>query len=108
MALTNEVWVVEGLEGTTRNQQKKRLSEWKSLQLAEGVKQVDIWEGGYGEFNGTWFFCMIHESAADFGRLSDKFSHDSVSFDNAMEAWQKTPVLKFRSGGLLHLAEDLA
>ena len=106
MAVVNEIWVVEGLEGTTRNQQKQRLSEWKALQIAEGVKHVDIWEGGYGEFNGAWFFCMIHDSAVEFGRLMDKFSSDSESFDNAMEAWQKTPVLKFRSGGLLHLVEN--
>jgi hypothetical protein len=29
------------------------------------------------------------------------------SFDDAMEAWQKTPTLKFRSGGLLHKIETI-
>jgi hypothetical protein len=108
MAVVNEIWVVEGLEGTTRNQQKQRLAAWKQVQIAEGVKHVDIWEGGYGDFNGTWYFCMIHDSAEELGKLMDKFSADSESFDSAMEEWQTTPVLKFRSGGLLHLAEDLA
>jgi len=28
-------------------------------------------------------------------------------FDDAMEAWQKTPTLKFRSGGLLHKIDQL-
>jgi hypothetical protein len=108
MSVLNEVWVVEGLEGTTRRQQKQRLLEWKALQLAEGVKHVDIWEGGYGDFNGTWLFCMIFDNAEEFGKLTDKYSADSSTMDNATEEWQKTPVLKFRSGGLLHLAEDLA
>jgi hypothetical protein len=105
MATLNEVWVVDGLEGTTRRQQIQRLSEWKALQLAEGAHAVDIWEAGYGDWAGAWFFCVIHESAEAFGKMSDRYSKDSNSFDDATEAWQKAPVLKFRSGGLLHLIE---
>jgi len=29
---------------------------------------------------------------------------NSKSFDDAMDVWQKTPMLKFRGGGLIHLA----
>ena len=53
MAKTTEVWIVEGVEGTTRRQQMARLGEWKKLFLAEGAKEVNIWEGGYGDFNQT-------------------------------------------------------
>ena len=72
MATLNEVWVVDGLEGTTRRQQIQRLSEWKALQLAEGAKAVDIWEAGYGDWAGAWFFCVIHENAEAFGKMSDR------------------------------------
>jgi len=37
-----------------------------------------------------------------FGGMQDKYSANSKSFDDAMEVWQKTPMLKFRSGGLVH------
>jgi len=53
MAITNEIWICDGVEGTTRRQQMARLGEWKKLFLAEGAKDVKVWEGGYGEFNGV-------------------------------------------------------
>lgn len=107
MASVSEVWIVEGLETTTRRQQKSRLSEWKKLFLAEGAKSVAVWEGGYGEYNGAWIFTVEFDSAAAWGQMMDKYTIDSTNIDNAMEAWQKTPVLKFRGGGLLHLATDI-
>ena len=79
MATINEIWVVEPLEGKTRREQKQRLLEWKELQLAEGVKHVDIWEGGYGDFAGAWVFCMIHESA------------EFIAFGKLMLCGQETP-----------------
>ena len=79
--------------------------EWKKQFLAEGAKDVNIWEGGYGEFVGAWLFAIEWASAADFGAAQDKFVANSKSFDDAMEVWQKTPVLKFRGGGLInHIA----
>ena len=108
MATINEIWVVEPLEGKTRREQKQRLAEWRDLQLAEGVKHVDIWEGGYGDFSGAWVFCMIHESAEAFGKMLDRYAVSPENFDNATEAWKKNPVLKFRSGGMVMLTEDLA
>lgn len=108
MAVTNEMWVVEGVEGKTRREQKQRLSEWRAKFLAEGATRVDVWEGGYGEYNGAWLFCIIYDSAEAYGKMQDSYSANPDSFDNSMEAWQKTPVLKFRSGGLMHFADDLA
>ena len=103
MAKTTEITICEGVEGTTRRQQLARLGEWKKLFLAEaGVKDVSIWEGGYGEYNGTWVVAIEHESMTAFGGMQDKYSANSKSFDDAMEVWQKTPMLKFRSGGLVH------
>ena len=102
MAITQEVWIVEGVEGKTRREQLARLGEWKKLFIAEGAKAVNVWEGGYGQFTGAWFFAIEFESAAAFGAAMDKFHVNSKTFDDAMEAWQKAPVLKFRSGGLLH------
>ena len=107
MSATNEIWVVEGLETSTRRQQKARLAEWKKLFLSEGAVSVLIWEGGYGEYNGAWLFIIEFASATEWGKMMDKYSTNSDSFDNAMESWQKTPVLKFRSGGLIHLTEEL-
>ena len=105
MAITNEIWICEGVEGTTRRQQMARLGEWKKQFLAEGAKDVNIWEGGYGECVGAWLFAIEWASAADFGAAQDKFVANSKSFDDAMEVWQKTPVLKFRGGGLInHIA----
>ena len=49
MAKTTEMWICEGVEGTTRRQQMTRLGEWKKQFLAEaGASAVNIWEGGYG------------------------------------------------------------
>jgi hypothetical protein len=42
------------------------------------------------------------ESTAAYGAMLDKFHANPKSFDDAMEVWQKTPTLKFRSGGLIH------
>ena len=102
MATAVELWNCEGVEGTTRRQQMARLSEWKKLFVAEGAKEVNIWEGGYGDFNATWLVSIEHESMTAFGAMQDKYSANSKSFDDAMEVWQKTPMLKFRSGGLVH------
>jgi hypothetical protein len=107
VAIANEVWVVEGVEGKTRREQLVRLGEWKKKFLEEGAKDVAIWEGGYGEFNGAWIFAIEYESAAAYGSVLDKFHANPKSFDDAMEVWQKTPVLKFRSGGLIHLIENI-
>ncbi len=38
MATAVELWICEGVEGTTRRQQMARLGEWKKLFLAEGAK----------------------------------------------------------------------
>ncbi len=102
MATTNEIWICEGVEGAPRRQQMARLGEWKKLFLAEGAKDVKVWEGGYGEFNGTWFFAIEFDNAQAFGASLDKFHANSKSFDDAMDVWSKTPALKFKSGGLLH------
>jgi len=103
MATINEIWVVEPLEGKTRREQLQRLAEWREKFLAEGASQVDIWEGGYGDFNGSWMVCIMHESAQAYGEMTDKYFANAESFDNAMEIWQQTPVFNFRSGGLVHL-----
>ena len=102
MAKTTEVWIVEGVEGTTRRQQMARLGEWKKLFLAEGAKEVNIWEGGYGDFNQTWLVSVEHENMSAFGAMQDKYFANTKSSDDAMEIWQKTPMLKFRTGGLVH------
>jgi hypothetical protein len=107
MAVTQEVWIVEGVEGKTRREQIARLGEWKKLFLSEGADSVHLWEGGYGEFVGAWFFAVEYESATAFGASMDRVAANSKSFDDAMEAWQKTPTLKFRSGGLLHKIDQL-
>jgi hypothetical protein len=103
MAKTTEIWICEGVEGTTRRQQMGRLAEWKKLFLAEsGASAVNIWEGGYGEYNGAWLYAVEFESAEAFGASQDKFMANSKSFDDAMDVWQKTPMLKFRGGGTIH------
>ena len=103
MAKTTEIWICDGVQGTTRRQQIDRLAEWKKIFLAEaGATAVNIWEGGYGDFNATWLVSIEHESMTAFGAMQDKYSANSKSFDDAMEVWQKTPMLKFRSGGLVH------
>jgi hypothetical protein len=107
MSAIQEVWIVEGVEGTTRRQQKARLAEWKKQFVAEGASDIQIWEGGYGEYNGAWLFVINFADGAAWGALTDKYSANSKSFDDAMEVWQKTPVLKFRGGGLLHQASDI-
>ena len=105
MATTVEIWICEGVEGTTRRQQMGRLGEWKKLFLEQGgVKEVVIWEGGYGEYNGAWLYVVEYESAAAYGTAMDRFMANSKSFDDAMDVWQKTPMLKFRGGGLIHHA----
>lgn len=107
MAVTYEVWVVEGVEGKSRQEQITRLGEWKEFFLKAGANVVNVWEGGYGEFNGAWFFAAEYESAASFGSSVDHVFANSKSFDDAMEAWRKTPTLKFRSGGLLHKIDTI-
>ena len=103
MAKTSEIWIVEGMEGTTRRQQMQRLADWKKLFLAEaGASAVNIYEGGYGEYSGAWIYSVEFDSAEAFGKSQDKFMANSKSFDDAMDVWQKTPMLKFRGGGLLH------
>jgi hypothetical protein len=103
MAKTVEITVCEGVEGTTRRQQMARLGEWKKLALSEpGITEVNIWEGGYGEYGGAWLVVIEFDSAEAYGASLDRFHANSKSFDDAMEVWQKTPTLKFRSGGLLH------
>ena len=106
MAQTSEIWIVEGLEGTTRRQQMQRLAEWKKLFLAEaGASSVNIYEGGYGEYAGAWIYSVDFDSTEAYGKSQDKFLANSKSFDDAMEVWQKTPMLKFRGGGLIHHVE---
>ena len=107
MAVTQEVWIVEAVEGKTRREQIARLGEWKKLFLSEGAHSVHVWEGGYGEFAGAWFFAAEYESATTFGAAMDRTAANSKTFDDAMEAWQKTPTLKFRSGGLLHKIDQI-
>jgi hypothetical protein len=103
MAKTSEIWIVEGMEGITRRQQMQRLAEWKKLFLAEaGASAVNIYEGGYGEYNGAWIYSVEFDSAAAFGASQDKVMANSKSFDDAMDVWQKTPMLKFRGGGIIH------
>jgi hypothetical protein len=103
MAKTTEITICEGVEGTTRRQQLARLGEWKKLFLAEpGVKDVSVWEGGYGEYSGTWVVAVDFDSTEAFGASLDKFHSNSKAFEDAMDGWMKTPTLKFRSGGLLH------
>ena len=106
MAKTTEVWIVEGVEGITRRQQMGRLAEWKKLFLAEaGASAVNIWEGGYGEYMGAWIYAVEFDSAEAYGKSQDRFHANSKSFDDAMDVWQKTPMLKFRGGGLIHHAD---
>ena len=107
MSVTNEIWICEGVEGTTRRQQMARLGEWKKLFLSEGANAVHVWEGGYGEYNGAWIFAVEFESAQAFGASMDKVQANSKSFDDAMEVWQKTPTLKFRGGGLIHYVDSI-
>jgi hypothetical protein len=105
MAKTTEVWIVEGVEGITRRQQMGRLAEWKKLFLAEaGASAVNIWEGGYGEYSGAWIYAVEFDSAEACGKSTDRFHANSKSFDDAMDIWTKTPMLKFRGGGLIHQA----
>ena len=106
MAKTTEIWIVEGVEGITRRQQMGRLAEWKKLFLAEaGASAVNIWEGGYGEYMGAWLYAVEFDSTEAFGKSQDRFHANSESFDDAMDVWQKTPMLKFRGGGLIHPAD---
>ena len=105
MAKTSEIWIVEGVEGITRRQQMQRLADWKKLFLAEaGASAVNIYEGGYGEYNGAWIYSVEFESTEAYGKSTDRFHANSKSFDDAMDVWQKTPMLKFRSCGTIHLA----
>jgi len=105
MAKTTEITICEGVEGITRRQQMQRLADWKKLFLAEaGASAVNIWEGGYGEYVGAWIYAVEFDSAEAYGKSTDKFHANSRSFDDAMEVWQKTPMLKFRGGGLIHQA----
>jgi hypothetical protein len=105
MAKTSEIWIVEGVEGISRRQQMQRLADWKKLFLAEaGASAVNIYEGGYGEYNGAWIYSVEFESAEACGKSTDRFHANSKSFDDAMDVWQKAPMLKFRGGGLIHLA----
>lgn len=105
MAKTSEIWIVEGVEGISRRQQMQRLADWKKLFLAEaGASAVNIYEGGYGEYNGAWIYSVEFESTEAYGKSTDRFHANSKSFDDAMDVWQKTPMLKFRGGGLIHLA----
>lgn len=108
MAAVTEVWIVEGMEGKTKAEQTKRLAEWRDAFIADGAGSVTVYEGGYGEYNGAWVFCINHESAEAFGKLWDKYGKNPETFDNLMEAWQKAPVLKFRGGGLLQYSEQLS
>ena len=103
MATAVELWMCEGAEGTTRRQQMGRLAEWKKLFLAEaGASAVNIWEGGYGEYSGAWIYAVEFDSAEACGKSTDRFHANSKSFDDAMDVWHKTPMLKFRGGGLIH------
>ena len=108
MAKTTEIWVCDGVEGTTRRQQIARLAEWKKLFLAEaGAAAVNVWEGGYGEYNGGWILALEYDSAAASGASLDRFHANSKTMDDAMDVWQKTPTLKFRTGGLIHMVEGI-
>lgn len=108
MAAISEVWIVEPMEGKTKAEQKARLIAWRDQFLLEGASSITIYEGGYGHFDGTWVFCINHDSTEDFGKMYDKYSREPESFDNLMEGWQKSPVLKFRGGGLLHYSDQLS
>ena len=108
MAKTSEIWIVEGVEGITRRQQMQRLADWKKLFLAEsGASAVNVWEGGYGEYSGGWVLALEFESGAACGASLDRFHGNSKSIDDAMDVWQKTPVLKYRAGGLIHHVESI-
>jgi hypothetical protein len=108
MARTTEITICEGVEGTTRRQQLARLAEWKKLFLAEpGIKAVNVWEGGYGEYNGKWLVAVDFDSTEAFGASLDKFHKNSKAFEDAMDNWMKTPTLKFRAGGLIHQVESI-
>ena len=108
MTALSEVWIVEGMEGKTKAEQKARLTAWRDQFLLEGVGGITIYEGGYGVYDGAWVFCINHESTEHFGKMFDKYGREPESFDNLMEAWQKAPVLKFRGGGLLHYSDELS
>ena len=108
MAKTTEIWICDGVQGTTRRQQIARLAEWKKIFLAEaGATAVNIWEGGYGEYNGGWLLTIEFDSAQASGASLDRFHANSKTLDDAMDEWQKTPVLKYRSGGLIHHVEGI-
>ena len=47
-------------------------------------------------------YSVEFDSAEAYGKSQDKFLANSKSFDDAMDIWQKTPMLKFRGGGLVH------
>jgi hypothetical protein len=108
MTAVTEVWIVEPLEGKSRAEQKERLVGWRDLFMSEGANSVTIYEGGYGVYVGSWVFCINHASATDFGKAQDKYGVSPESFDEAMGAWQKTPVLKITNAGLLHYMDDLS
>ena len=96
------------MEGKTKAEQSKRLAEWRDAFMADGAGSVTVYEGGYGEFNGAWIFSINFDSTEAWGKLMDKYGNSPETFDNLMEAWQKAPVLKFRSGGLLHFSDRLS
>ena len=47
------------------------------------------------------------DSAQASGASLDRFHANSKTLDDAMDVWQKTPVLKYRSGGLIHHVEGI-
>lgn len=108
MAAVSEVWIVEPMEGKTKAEQKGRLAAWRDQFLSEGAASITIYEGGYGHFEGTWVFCVNHESAEAWGAMQDKYGSEPESFDNKMAAWQNAPVLKFKGAGLIHYSDELS
>ncbi len=102
MARLVEVALVEALEGKTRAEQLQRLNEWKKQMLAQGAESITIYEAGAGNINANWIFTITHESAASFGAVLDKYYANPKSYDDLMEVWQKSPVLKFNGYSITH------
>lgn len=107
MARVIEIALIEGVEGKTRAQQIERLKEWKKHYLSQGADKIVIYEAGPGNLNGDWVFEIHHKSGASFGEAFDKYYQNPKSHDDAMEAWQKTPTLKFNSYGVAFEVEGL-
>lgn len=102
MARLVEVALVEALEGKTRAEQIARLNEWKVQMLKQGAESITFYECGAGNINANWIFTVHHASAVAFGTVLDTYYQNPKSYDDIMEVWQKTPVLKFNGYSITH------